>query len=484
LTKLFFDVILYKEVEMKSNLKIRCMFTAPEPQTGMAQGFTPVADWGWASTEDEVHEEIESVKKDLGKIEKQFNNEVKFEGWDIVRNEDEILSKSFEIQTSDIDAVLLFPCTTNISYMHAFLTLNKHLIVFNKEYLKPFYGGNLLGLHFDWDLNQSNRSRWVSIVTDSYDSLSRKIRAIRAISRLKRTKILCIGPLHQHIGGKTLRRGSYEAVRNAQEKLGLAIEFASLEEFKREIGKTEVSDEIKQVHKDFMEKAKEIDSSVKEKEALEAVKVYFAWKKMIERTNSNASTISCYQTKIIDEIDTTPCYALSKLNDEGIVTGCEADIDALVNLLIASYVADKPVYMGDPIFTEASNKMINAHCTCPLKLKGYNKENEPYVATTHYESGKGLAVQTIMEVGSEITVTMLSPDLSAIVITKGIIKKSDMRYPACRVQVEFEVKNSSEFIHQCKIHIPFIGHMINVIGDYSREIAEACRILNIEPIVV
>lgn len=469
---------------MKSNLKIRCMFTAPEPQIGMAQGFTPVADWGWASTEDEVHREIESVKSDLRRVEKQFNNEVKFDGWDIVRNEDEILSKSFEIQTSDFDAVLLFPCTTNISYMHAFLTLNKHLIIFNKEYTEPFYGGNLLGLHFDWDLNQSNRSRWVSIVTDSYDSLSEKIRAIRAISKLQRTKILCVGPLHQHIAGKTLRRGSYEAVRNAQEKLGITIEFASLEDFKKEISVTEVSDEIKQVYKDFMGKAKEVDSSVKDHEALEAVRVYFAWKRMIERTNSTASTISCYQTKIIDEINTTPCYAVSKLNDDGIVTACEADMDALTNMLISSYVSGEPAYMGDPVFNEASNKMINAHCTCPLKLKGYNKENESYVATTHYESEKGLATQTIMEVGSEITVTMLSPDLSAIVITSGVITRSDMRYPACRVQVEFEVENPSEFIHQCKIHIPFIGHMVNVYGDYAREIAEACRILNIEPIVV
>jgi hypothetical protein len=461
---------------------IWCMFTAPPLKVGMAEGFTPVAEWGWATSEEEIRKEMEGVKKELGRIEEDFNGEVKFEGWDIIHSEDEVLKKSFEVQSSDVDGVLVFPCATTITYTHAFLSFNKPLIFFIKEFSKPFYGGNLLGAHLDWDLCNIKRSHWVSIVSDSYGELSEKIRVVRAISKLKRAKILCMGPLHKYIGGKALRRGSYEVLRKAQEKLGIAVEFVSLEELTKEFEKKEISDEIRESYKEFLSKAK--SSEIKDEEsALKAVKVYFILKEMIERTKSDVLTISCYQTKLIDEIGTTPCYAIAKLNEEGIVAGCEADFDALINMLITSYVAGKPVFMGDPVFNERVPKIINAHCLCPSKLGGYDKEGEPYIATTHYESGKGLTYQTIMKKGQKITATLLSPDLSAMIIIRGIITNSNMNYPICRAQVEFEISDPEGLWKECELHIPFIGHMINVYGDYTREIAEACRLLGIEPII-
>jgi hypothetical protein len=51
-------------------------------------------------------------------------------------------------------------------------------------------------------------------------------------------------------------------------------------------------------------------------------------------------------------------------------------------------------------------------------------------------------------------------------------------------QVEFEIDNVEKFWNTCSSHIPFIGHMINVMGDYSKEIAELCKLVNVEPIIV
>ncbi|HIH97621.1 MAG TPA: hypothetical protein HA346_01225 [Thermoplasmata archaeon] len=469
---------------MRRTLKIRCVFTAPTVKVGMAGGFTPVAEWGWARNEEEILGEVRNVKKELKKIEDRFDGEVRFEGWDILHNEEEVLARSFEIQNSEVSAVVVFGFAVTVPYTHAFLTFNKPLIIFAKEFSKPFYGSNLENAFLAWKFKYENKSHWVSIVTDSFDWLSKKINAIRAISKMKKTKVLCVGPVHQLIGGKPLGIGSYECIREAEERLGLEVEFISLEEFIDEFNKTEINSKMEETYRGFLSKAKGKRPEVKDDEALRAVKCYFILKNMIARTNSDALMINCYQSNLIDRLAAAPCFGVARLNDEGVVAGCEADPNGFVNMLIVSYTSNKPVFMGDPIFNEKNSRVINAHCLCASKLKGFNEECEPYLASIHYESGRSLSQQTTWEKGRKITGTLLSPTLDTMIIIKGVVTNSDMGYPACTTQVEFEMAGIDELWKQCGRHIPFIGHLVTVEGDHSEEIAEVCKLTGIEPIVV
>ncbi len=90
----------------------------------------------------------------------------------------------------------------------------------------------------------------------------------------------------------------------------------------------------------------------------------------------------------------------------------------------------------------------------------------------------------IMKKGQEVTIALLPPDLNSMIITKGVITESNMGYPICRTQVEFEVSNLDELWKQCRSHFPWIVHMVNVYGDYTKEIAEVCKLLGIEPIII
>jgi hypothetical protein len=109
----------------------------------------------------------------------------------------------------------------------------------------------------------------------------------------------------------------------------------------------------------------------------------------------------------------------------------------------------------------------------------------PYHASFHHESGKSLSQQTRWKEGEKITGTLLSPNLDSMIIIRGTITKSEVGYyPICMTQVEFEIDNVEKFWNTCSSHIPFIGHMINVMGDYSKEIAELCKLVNVEPIIV
>jgi L-fucose isomerase-like protein len=320
-------------------------------------------------------------------------------------------------------------------------------------------------------------------VTDNFDCLSDKINAVRVVSKMKNTKILCLGPVHQHIGGKTLGIGNYEFIREAQEKLGVSVEFVSMDELIKEFDEMKTSKEMVGIYKEFLAHAREKTPDVKKDEALKAVKMYVVLKEFLKRKRADALTISCYQTNLIDRIGSAPCYAVARLNDEGITAGCEADFNALISMLIVSYASNKPVFMGDPIFNEKVPRIVNAHCLCPSRLKGYDKE-EPYIATTHYESGRALTQQIVWEEGEQITGTLLSPDLKSMIIIRGKITNTNMGYPACRTQVEFEVDDIDEIWKQCGEHIPFIGHLVTVHGDHSKEIVEVCKIVGIETIVV
>ena len=464
--------------------KIRCMFTVPTLQVGQVGGFIPAEEWGWAKSEKDVIEEMESVKAELKKIEERFGNELEFEGYDLIHNEQDILEKSFEIQNSDVDGILVFGCAITIPYTHAFLTYNKPLIIFAKEYSDPFYGSNLENGFLSWKFIYQKRPKsWLSIVIDDFDWLYEKLNAIHALTNLKKTKILCFGPVHQLIGGEPLGMGSYAFIRKAQEKLGIRIKFTSLDEVIDEFEKTPADEEVQNIYEKFLKEAYKKEAN--DDEAIRSIRFYKLLKKYIEKEDANAITVNCFQSDLIDRLNAAPCFALARLNDEKIVSACEADPNALINMLMVSKAAHKPVFMGDPVFNERVPKIINAHCLCASKLEGYDKPHCPYCASFHHESGKSLSQQTLWKLGEKITATILSPDLNSMIIIKGEITNSDIgHYPICNTQVEFSIDDVEKLWNVCGSNIPFIGHMINVMGDYSNEIAELCKLANIEPIIV
>ena len=67
----------------------------------------------------------------------------------------------------------------------------------------------------------------------------------------------------------------------------------------------------------------------------EAARMYLALRKLCADKNINALTIKCFG--LLNSCRTTACLALSLLNDEGIVSGCEGDIPALWTMLYTRY---------------------------------------------------------------------------------------------------------------------------------------------------
>ncbi|MEM4004826.1 MAG: hypothetical protein QXM43_04230 [Desulfurococcaceae archaeon] len=451
---------------------------------GMNQGFTPVAQWGWARSDSDIQKEIQQIKADLELIKQEFNNEIDFIGWNVLHNINDALELSYEIQTSNVDGVIVFATAPFWTYLESLYTFNKPIIFFAKEHSKPFYGFNLMTYYVKWMLEEPLRRNCIRIVIDDYEWLKKELQAIIGFSAIKNIRVLCIGGPAEWKGGKLWGYGSYETIRKLQQSIGMTVKFISLEELESIFKQTQLTEEMQKEYNDLLKSAVKIKEMKNEKSALDAIKMYYVIKSLVQKYDCNAVTVNCYATDFIDRTGTTPCYAISRLNDEGIVSACEADFSALLAMLAVMYVTKKTAFMGDPIFNEASPIVINAHCTAPTKINGINKPQERYIVTSHYESGKGLATEVLFKEGDPITVILLSNDLKAVIIARGRITKVGLELPICRNQIAFEVEKFDEFFHACEENLHFYEHMINVIGDHWKELASFFNYLGIRTIII
>lgn len=84
---------------------------------------------------------------------------------------------------------------------------------------------------------------------------------------------------------------------------------------------------------------------------IKAMRLYRAIKRIVEEERLSAITLSCF--RLIDQTGTTGCLALALLNDEGIIAGCEGDLQSVFTMLAVKVLTGKNSFMANP-------SMINA----------------------------------------------------------------------------------------------------------------------------
>ena len=120
---------------------------------------------------------------------------------------------------------------------------------------------------------------------------------------------------------------------------------------------------------------------------VEAAKTYLALKRLCEAERLDALTIRCFD--IVKACHTTSCLALALLNDEGIVAGCEGDLQTLMSMLLAKRLCNEEAFMANPSILTDETTMF-AHCTIPLKMC------DGLRLRSHFESSQGVAIQGVM----------------------------------------------------------------------------------------
>ncbi len=173
------------------------------------------------------------------------------------------------------------------------------------------------------------------------------------------------------------------------------------------------------------------------------VKVYFALRNLVGKYNLEALTIRCFD--IVKAFKATGCFALSKLNDEGVIAGCEGDITAILGMLESYKRTKKIPWMANPSRLDPENNIIElAHCTVPRTLV------QSYTLRSHFETNLGVGIQGAFPIGKKVRLFRIGgKNLKQLWQANGEIIKIGNSEKLCRTQifVKLEDKKINELLY-------------------------------------
>ncbi len=176
--------------------------------------------------------------------------------------------------------------------------------------------------------------------------------------------------------------------------------------------------------------------NVEPEEVKKSLRLYFAIRNILEREGSRVFTISCFN--VFKLLGVTPCLALSLLNSEGFVGGCEGDEQAVFTMHVFSRLSGRPVFMGNVANLDfEKNSLVLSHCTAPLGFPG------SCVLKTHFETESSVGVNIALEKNTSVTLGRFNKHLDKLVLAFGRVLESNLSFSGlCRTQIEIKVEGS------------------------------------------
>ena len=191
---------------------------------------------------------------------------------------------------------------------------------------------------------------------------------------------------------------------------------------------------------------------------LEAAKAYLAIKEICQEERLDAMTIRCFD--IVKTCGTTSCLALALLNDEGIVAGCEGDMQTLMSMFLAKRLCGEVTFMANPSQLTDQSSML-AHCTIPLTMC------DETVVRSHFESGIGVAIQGLLPLTDYTLFKWGGPQLDRYFVAEAKAVETPYSNHFCRTQITLNV-NLKPYLLQHSIG----NHHVIIRGRHAEQIRQ------------
>jgi L-fucose isomerase-like protein len=201
--------------------------------------------------------------------------------------------------------------------------------------------------------------------------------------------------------------------------------------------------------------------------------------KLVRENNLDAISINCYP-----HLKGRVCIPVSLLNDIGIPSGCEGDLDSTILMYILYHLSGKAVSNGDQLkiynLDRPDNSMMFSHCGAgAMSLAADKKE-----ITIHadYETGQGVAVYFPERIPGEVTVAGMHGSRQGyrMFITKGEALGTNLMkdYEGNPINIKFNF-NIRDMLKE--IAYGGFGHHWNIAyGNHVTELIQLCRMLQID----
>ena len=190
--------------------------------------------------------------------------------------------------------------------------------------------------------------------------------------------------------------------------------------------------------------------------------IYRALRSIAAARRLDGLTLRCFDLVSLDQ--STGCFALSQLADDGIDAGCEGDIPSIVALHWMRLLSGKAAWMANP--TDISlggaggkGRLLLAHCTVPRTLL------ESYGIRSHFESGLGVAVAGTFAPGPVTVVRLGGAALDQAWLAEGFIVKSPSEEGLCRTQAVLTMEDADL---EKLLENPLGNHLVVAFGHCKR----------------
>ncbi|MEZ0393572.1 MAG: hypothetical protein ABWK00_00775 [Desulfurococcaceae archaeon] len=196
--------------------------------------------------------------------------------------------------------------------------------------------------------------------------------------------------------------------------------------------------------------------------------VYAALKALLLERGARYATVRCFD--LVKDLRTTGCLALSALNDEGYVVGCEGDLPATITMAVLREISGQPAFMGNLAWI-SGGKLLLAHCTVATSLVAR------FRLRTHFESGIGIAIQGYPRRGETVTVARIDGARRLLRAMRAVVlNDAPLREDNCRTQFLLDVGPGIERL----LRDPVGNHHALVPGDWIDALATFADLAGLE----
>lgn len=216
-------------------------------------------------------------------------------------------------------------------------------------------------------------------------------------------------------------------------------------------------------------KAKAGKVSSTDEHGIESIRYYFAMKKLIEEYELEGIAVKCYP-KWMGKI----CLGYSILSEEGIVCGCEGDVNNTVSMKILYELSNTPTHNTDLLYPDPGlNTILFSHCGSG-GFSIASSEKDIHLGPVRL-TDTGVCSLFPAEPGKVTLINMVGRKgtfrLSVII---GEAVECGMEFPGNPLKVKFN-KNVDE-INRMIANEGVGHHWIGGYGDMSKELEYFCRL--------
>ena len=175
---------------------------------------------------------------------------------------------------------------------------------------------------------------------------------------------------------------------------------------------------------------------VPEETLLDSASMYLGMKSVLEKYKANAITINCLGGFYGGHIHAYPCLGFHELNNEGLVGGCECDVNSAATMLIFSTLTrGRPGYISDPVIDTGKHQIIYAHCVASTKSFGPDGPEGQFDIMTHSEDRQGASVRSYLPLYYMTTSLQVSQGRKEILMHQAKAVGNDPDDRACRTKL-------------------------------------------------